>query len=306
MHKATFSPYEISADLLKRTGDALLNRDFEAFAACFAFPLEMTTTGSAVVAHSRADLERKFWSLCEHYHGLGATALPREIEAVEARNADEILTTNLHRVVDGSVDLLPPYSVFAILRRIEGKWLIAKVEYLIPDTGPQGMAIRSADHSDPAALEIYQDHLDTTSAALVSGDFDAFANRISLPHRITTETDMIHVESREQMHEIFTRFHRNYSESGMTRFVRMAQSARFITPDEIIGVHMSRRMRHDKPLMLPYPNRVRLLLAEDGVWRETHCANAILNNSENFTLWTRLADRPTLPELSINPERKTK
>lgn len=295
--------YRISAALLVQTAEALLARDFASFADCFWFPLTMTTISGKIDIPTREEFEISFHEIADHYATLGATGLPRTIEAVEFRSPDEIVSTQVHRVVKGTRDLVDPYWVLSTLHRRDGIWRCAFVEYLLADGSAQGRAILSTRKLDQAAAAIYQTHLDVLSRALLTGDFDSFRARIALPHRITTETDIIEMNTVEQMEKAFRGFAHLYREQGVTDFVRIVTSARFRGPDEIIGTHETHKLRNGKRMQPPYPNRVRLVRGADGLWRETHCANAILNTSDNFHTWTKLAETPRLPDLALDPER---
>lgn len=295
--------YRISAALLARTAEAMLARDFPAFADGFWFPLTMTTISGRIEVATREDFEPSFLAISDHYRALGATGLPRTIEAVEFRNPDEIVSTQVHRVVAGTVDLVAPYWVISTLRRLDGKWRCSFVEYLLSDTSPQGRAFLASRTNDPEATAIYQQHLDVLSRAILAADFDSFALRISLPHKITTETDTIEMTTPEELERAFRSFSDLYIQQGVTDFVRIVTSAHFRGPDEIIGTHESHKLRNGLRVQAPYPNRIRLLRGADRQWRETHCANAIMNSTENFHTWTKLAETPQLPDLALDPER---
>lgn len=287
---------EVSEHLLRLTGDALMSRNFEAFARCFHLPQTMNTMGRRIVAETRCDLRRAFESNCDHLAGLGVTELRRECVAAIFHGENRVEATHMACLLKDGQELVPAYPVFSVLEKRADHWVIMSSEYALDDQSGGAKALHAAEAGDPAAEAIYQEHLDVLSKALITGDFATFQSRISLPHRITTETDVFQIETLAEMQDLFERFARNYANEGLTDFVRTVRQAKFVTPDEIVGTHISHQMRHGQRILPPYPNRVRLVRSRDGHWRETHCTNAILNNFESFRLWTRVAETPRLPD----------
>ncbi len=305
MSAALKTAKDVSEHLLRITAKALMQRDFELFATCFFLPQTMNTMGRRIVAETRFDLRRAFESNCDHLESIGVTELRRECVAAIFHGENRVEATHLSTLIANGEEVVPPYPVFSVLEKVDGSWVIMSSEYALDDQSGGAKALHAAEEGDAEAEEIYQVHLDRLSDALIQGDFDTFKDRISLPHQITTETDVIRVATEAEMKDLFDRFAIMYANQGLTDFVRTVREAQFITPDEIIGTHISHQMRHGQRIMPPYPNRVRLVRDADGQWRETHCANAILNNFENFKLWTRLADDPCLPEFD-QPTKGTK
>lgn len=299
---ATRTACDIAQHVLEATGRALMQRDFDRFRPFFLLPQTVTTAGKRVELATSDDLKAAFFNMCDHFETIGVTELRRTCIAAEFRGPDEIASTHESIVRCGENVALPPYPVYSVMKRVGDAWLVAGSDYMLDDDHPQARALLTAEQADQTAMAIYQEHLDALSQALLEGDFEAFSARISLPHRITTQTDLIEITTLQQLRDVFRNFSNGYRDSGMTDFFRIAEMARFEAVDEIIGRHISHRLCGDARLVAPYPNRVRLLQGPDGKWRETHCANAVLNTSENFHHWTRVADQPVLPELDMRPQ----
>lgn len=297
---------EVSEYLLKVTGDALMQRDFESFAAVFGLPQTMTTTGAEIRLVTRNDLRSSFEQMCQHFRSLGVTELRRTCEAAEFHGPDRVEATHTSYVIADGKNVVPPYPVFSVLERLDGWWKITSSDYALIDELPQAQALHPHRESDPEALAIYQDHLDRTTDALMRRDFAAFRDQMQLPHTMRTETDVRTVTTLVDMEEAFFKFADKYVDIGMTDFVRIAKHAYFHAKDDIRGIHESHLIRHGTRLIQPYPNRIRLACDADGNWRETHCANAILNAAEHFHLWAQVSQAPRLPDLDIDPERTTK
>lgn len=297
---------EVSEYLLKVTGDALHRQDFDSFAAAFRLPQQITTDGSEFVLKTREDLKTCFAQTCAHFKSLGVTELRRVCEAAEFHGPDRVEATHISHVIAHGEPVVPPYPVFSVLERTDGQWQITASDYALKDDLPQAQALHPNSVADPHASEIYQDHLDCTTDALLRGDFAAFQKSVQLPHQMQTETETRTTSTIEEMRTLFAKFSARYAEIGVTDFVRIAQEAHFVSDTEIRGVHESHLIRHGTRLVPPYPNRVRIVLCDDGTWRETHCANAIVNTADAIHLWAQVAQTPDLPDLNIAPERTSK
>ncbi len=297
---------DVSEYLLKVTADALMQQDFESFAAVFGLPQTLTTENREIRLVTRDDLEATFQKMCQHFQSLGVTELRRTCEAAAFDGPDRVTATHTSYVIANGEPVLPPYPVFSVLGRIDGFWKIMQSEYALRDDDPQAKAMSPLKANDDKAMAIYQDHLDRTTDSMMRSDFAAFRKSFKLPHTMRTETDVQIVSTVDEMRKTFFKFAAKYAGLGATDFVRIAKEAHFHAEDEIRGIHESHLIRNGTRLIPPYPNRVRLVRCEDGLWRETHSANAMLNTSDRFHLWAEVSSTPRLPDLDIDPERTSK
>ncbi|PTX57122.1 hypothetical protein C8N43_1788 [Litoreibacter ponti] len=153
---------------------------------------------------------------------------------------------------------------------------------------------------DPKA--IYQEHLDALSAALLSGNFSAFAARMALPCRIITEAAERVFSTRDELASAFFSMSRNLKSQSVTDHVRIATAATYVSETRICGSHVTHILRDGKRLTQPYPNRIRLELI-DGKWLETVAAHALLTDPAKITM-PKVAAQPHLPEMNeYDPER---
>ena len=88
-------------------------------------------------------------------------------------------------------------------------------------------------------MAIYQDFLDRTSDALVSGDAEGFLRHVHLRHQIVTENGIIEVADMTAALKHFDGFFGALRAAGADSYVRTAQSAEFVSPDRIIGRHIA-------------------------------------------------------------------
>ncbi|MDX8351150.1 hypothetical protein [Cognatiyoonia sp. IB215182] len=294
---------EISEHLLKVTADALMQHDFESFASAFGLPQTMTTIESEIRLLTRDDLRMAFEQMCDCFQSMGMTELRRVCEAAAFCGPDRVEATHTSHVLAHGKDIVPPYPVFSVLERLDGQWKITGSDYALAGDQPQAKALDPHKKTNQRAMLIYQEHLDRTTASLMAADFDAFRMTISLPHSMQTETATQLVTDVADMERTFYKFADKYRGIGVTDFVRIAKEACFHADDDIRGVHESHLIRNGTRLIPPYPNRVRLKRCADGLWRETHSTNAMMNGEGRFHLWAEVAETPTLPDLVIDPER---
>lgn len=135
-----------------------------------------------------------------------------------------------------------------------------------------------------SAREIYQDHLDTLTCALMDADLNACRDRFAFPHHVRTLSMNVTVETNAHFEKLARSVMQNLRDEGITRYIRIAKHAAFVTDTVIEGEHESHRFRGDTLHIPPYRNRVRLERGADGHWRETHCTNAILNRAGHFEM----------------------
>lgn len=297
---------EVSEHLLNLTADALLREDFACLAAAFRLPHKVTTNGSETILKTPEELDACFRQTCAHYKSQGVTELHRVCEAAQFHGADRVEATHISHVIAHGETIVPPYPVFSVLERTDGQWGITGSDYALNDDQPQAQALHLNAPTNETALAIYQRHLDQVTHALMNKDFESFQKAVQIPHHRQTETDAHVIETPEEMRATFKKFTEKYVGLGVTDFIRLAQDAYFHSDTEIRGMHESHLIRHGARIIQPYPSRIRLLRSADGIWRETHCANAILNTADTFHLWALVAETPRLPDLNIAPERTPK
>lgn len=159
----------------------------------------------------------------------------------------------------------------------------------------------SSSHEDAGA--IYQGHLDRLTRALFAGDFESFSAGLRFPHHVKTATDSFETPDKVSASEQFADYRKSIEAEGITDLIRLLEDARFVTPQEIVGTHVSHKIRGATRIMEPYHNRVRLVRGADGEWRETHCANAVRNKAGKFSIVTPSANQMQAPELDPTTKR---
>lgn len=105
------------------------------------------------------------------------------------------------------------------------------------------------------ALTLYQDALDRVSAAVLAGDFDAYADRIDLPYLIHTSNARLLVENREALRPTFDALHDLLKSEGATHYERVARAAEFVGQDRIEGWHHTHLIANGESIKHPHVSR---------------------------------------------------
>lgn len=118
------------------------------------------------------------------------------------------------------------------------------------------------------AHDIYQDFLDTSSAALWNCDYDSVAAMLFYPHLIRLpEMDRVIRDPAEQQLDAQA-FRESLTGLAATAFHRLCCDARFDPDDQgrITGAHTTYIMRGGSYLTDPYECSMSLLRQPDGQW----------------------------------------
>lgn len=117
------------------------------------------------------------------------------------------------------------------------------------------------------ALEIYQDHLDRISQHIWAKEFDTLPELMIFPHTVTTDDDVVTVDTPETAISWAQAFRNRLAELGATGYHRVAIAAAFSSNDEdrIDGFHRVYVLNGATHLVTPYPSQAKLQ-KHNGVW----------------------------------------
>ncbi len=287
---------QISEYLLRETARALMTHDFDLARACFALPQTIKTMGQQKVIVTVSEFREMFLQICALYERKGVTAFERTCVAAEYSGPDTVKATHVNRIMVGADELSRPYPVYSVLVREDGVWRVSSADYALEDDAPESRVLLCLTDPDPEARALFQDFLDRMSDAVMADDLEGFADGIALPFSMVTETDSVTLTDRTGIERLFRDFVTRFGATGNTLIVRIARRARFVSPDEIAGIHDSHQLIGGVRVIPPYPNRVRLLRGTDGAWRSTGYASAIFNTAETFGGPVRINATPVLPD----------
>ena len=116
------------------------------------------------------------------------------------------------------------------------------------------------------ASAIAEDLLQTSGAALISGDFQTFLMFFQLPAAFETEAGRRDMETEAEMRDAFDAVHMYFMRNGISDYVRRCIVAEYRGPNEIITSHESRLMNGTTLLADSFP-AISTLRRVDGVWK---------------------------------------
>lgn len=124
---------EIADFVLRETGEAIMNNDFQRFADCFDFPQTLDTFDGPVLLETPDDLRSVFYAVQKNMRHLGVTAQIRTCLAAEYRPDGTIHTTHESRLL-ASTSLVETYACYSLLAKRNGTWKITYTSYAMGDT----------------------------------------------------------------------------------------------------------------------------------------------------------------------------
>ncbi|MEL7090217.1 MAG: hypothetical protein AAFN94_00645 [Pseudomonadota bacterium] len=117
------------------------------------------------------------------------------------------------------------------------------------------------------AREISTEVLETTAAALLSGDFRTFAARVALPYRIEVEGAEVICKTLEDLKKIYRQAHQHLTQLGVSLLHRDCIAVEFKDERTIVSTHETRLLSRGLLVDDPYPAMQTLVRGDDGVWR---------------------------------------
>lgn len=115
-------------------------------------------------------------------------------------------------------------------------------------------------------LTLYQVALDRVSAAVLAGDFAAYAAMIDLPYLIHTDAARLLVTTRADLQPTFLTLHQSLKDKGVTHYERLAREADYVSRDRIEGWHYTHQIADGAPVAPPHASR-QTIVRRDDVWR---------------------------------------
>ncbi|MEM8631070.1 MAG: hypothetical protein AAGF74_07525 [Pseudomonadota bacterium] len=124
---------------------------------------------------------------------------------------------------------------------------------------------------DALAKQTYQSVIDGFSQALMDGDADFVAARLSIPFTLTTELANLTLDTKDMVHTIIHHHAEALGQAGCTAYFRLAISARLAAEDVLEGEHSTHVLRGTARLVPPYVARATFR----KVGTEWHCAKIV-------------------------------
>lgn len=139
----------------------------------------------------------------------------------------------------------------------------------------------AAPMPDPHTL--YQDWLDTTSSALMTGDAEGIVRMISIPFIMRTATAELVLESPDDLLSDTRNVIQGLKIQDVTHYIRLVKQARYLDEDTIEGWHTTYVLRNAAAVTPPYSNRM-IMRRMEGIWKVCEADNELSGNRFPVTL----------------------
>ena len=128
------------------------------------------------------------------------------------------------------------------------------------------------------AKQLAERMLEQTGNALLSNDFDAFAQLFCVPHTLETPDRKTTLQTRSALKEVFDRVVQDYAEHNVTALVRINEHACFHGPFKIEAMHVTHMMSGNWRIKDPIPS-YGILEFIDNRWQCTSSQYAVDDNT---------------------------
>ncbi|MEM1237578.1 MAG: hypothetical protein AAGI10_11445 [Pseudomonadota bacterium] len=133
-----------------------------------------------------------------------------------------------------------------------------------------------------SAREICEAILDRTTAALLAGDFDAFAQCFTMPTKVETFEGSRILSTLEELRDAFEGVCAHYMSLGTTDIVRHIVAAEFVDETKIRATHETRVLAKNDLVQAPFAVHS-TYIAEETMWKVSESIYIV----ENAPLYTR-------------------
>jgi hypothetical protein len=130
------------------------------------------------------------------------------------------------------------------------------------------------------AVEISEELLEITGAAMLASDFDTFVQYFILPHYVETFEGHVLIATKEEFKLIFDAVRMHYRLKGVTEIVRRCVSAEFKDDKTILATHETRLLNGAQLAQKPFP-AFSILHLDGARWKIKSCVYAIEDAPEH-------------------------
>lgn len=142
-----------------------------------------------------------------------------------------------------------------------------------------------------SAKDIYQDLLDRSAQATLSGDVAVLlSDFVNLPIRHTCSDQSVFIETPNDFADGWMSFSQSLTSRGVNRFIRQATDAEFLSENYIEGHHITHTLRDSTPVLDSYANRM-VLRRVGGMWKVTEVESTVVGDRWPLEI-TQLPDDP--------------
>lgn len=114
-------------------------------------------------------------------------------------------------------------------------------------------------------LSIYQDALNSVSAAVLAGDFFRYAAMIDFPYLVHTADADLLVKTTAELRPAFTALHDGLKARGITHYERVAREADYVGRNRIEGWHHTHMLADGRAVNAAHASR-QVLVRRGQLW----------------------------------------
>jgi hypothetical protein len=144
MHSDNAEARKIYQDLIDRSADALLGRDFKRLKTFYTLPHEIESAKGSRTFTTSEELLEMFAQIHTDFERMGVTGMIRRCIAADFLTPDSLQGTHKTRMLAGASPIHDAYPVYSVVRREGGIWKFAYSVYALNDAGEEVLKIRDA------------------------------------------------------------------------------------------------------------------------------------------------------------------
>ena len=157
------------------------------------------------------------------------------------------------------------------------------------------------------AKDVSQMLLEKTGKALLSGDFETFAQCFALPHTIDTPDRKTTLKTKSALSLMFFRVVADYRHRNITNIIRFCEVAEYKDLTTIEATHISYMMSGSQRVIEPFPG-FSVIKYIDGRWQRTDTQYAVDNETtvgRALKNWDQDADSTAAPVGTAENKKET-
>lgn len=132
---------EITQVYLEQTSNALIYKDFDAFAQFVIVPHVIETPRHKTTLKTRAALLEVFNHVVQDHADRNVTQLVRTCEVAEFHGAFKIEALHITHMMSGNWRIMEPFPTLMLLEFIEGRWQATASQYAVDSKTTVGRAL---------------------------------------------------------------------------------------------------------------------------------------------------------------------
>ncbi|MDJ0823823.1 MAG: hypothetical protein QNJ09_18700 [Paracoccaceae bacterium] len=263
---------------------SLMAEDLDRFVEGIQLPYQVQTSDVRLVYETENDLRAGMHAYRQTLRDRGITRMERRCASAGFVSDSEIEGFNSVMLYRGNELALPPYLVRMNWTETQGIWRIRSSCASLRDADwpvlptdicikhPRENAPTGEDDAQVARLQVFLNHL---NQILLTGDFEAWRNIVSLPLTFITRKGTDVHKTVEELKADFELYMSEFRIHGVSDMVRHAKSAKMVGGDQMIGVYSTYILRSAEFVVPPYESSMTLQRDAEGHWRVSSVMNAL-------------------------------